>query len=54
METLSKGISDIIDIPSAEIASLIESVKAKVSTEKESLTNIDIIIICVPTPLTKA
>lgn len=54
VETLSKGISDIIDIPSEEIASLIESGKAKVSTEKESLINTDIIIICVPTPLTKA
>lgn len=54
VETLSKGISDIIDISSVELASLIKSGMAKVSTEKKSLTNTDIIIICVPTPLTKS
>lgn len=54
VETLKNGISDIIDVPSVRIEPLIRSEKIYISSKKECLKQLDIVIICVPTPLTKS
>lgn len=54
VETLRAGKSDIIDISSERLANLIENTKFRITNSKEPLIAMDILIICVPTPLTKS
>jgi UDP-N-acetyl-D-glucosamine dehydrogenase len=51
VELLNKGLSFIEDIASSEIIDLISKHRYKASTNYADLTNSDIFVICVPTPL---
>jgi UDP-N-acetyl-D-glucosamine dehydrogenase len=51
---LNKGISYIPDVPTEQIAPLVENGTFKATINPEVLRNIDIVIICVPTPLDEA
>lgn len=54
VETLRHGEFDIVDISSKRLVKLIQNKKLRISNKKESLVAMDILIICVPTPLTKS
>lgn len=54
VETLRAGKSDIIDIPSERLAKVIENTTFRITNRKEPLVAMDILIICVPTPLTES
>ncbi|MCF7810579.1 nucleotide sugar dehydrogenase [bacterium] len=51
---LNQGISYIPDVPTEQIAPLVENGTFKATINPEVLRNIDIVIICVPTPLDEA
>jgi len=51
--SINKGISYILDVPSQNIKELITSGKLKATTDTRLLNKMDVIIICVPTPLRK-
>ena len=51
--SINKGISYIIDVPSEDVEGLISSKKMTATSDKSLLNKMDIIIICVPTPLRK-
>ncbi|MDP6053319.1 MAG: nucleotide sugar dehydrogenase, partial [Candidatus Latescibacteria bacterium] len=53
VETLQKGCSDVDDISDQELTDLIRSDLFVVTDEFSTLADADIIIICVPTPLSK-
>ncbi len=53
VENLNNGISPIKHIENNHIQELVESGKFKATDSFEELSNMDAIIICVPTPLTK-
>jgi len=53
VDKINAGNSYISDITSEELAPLVESGKIFASTDPAILNNADIIVICVPTPLTK-
>lgn len=53
VEQLNAGTSYIADIPTAEIAPLVQSGKLRASTSYDLLREADTISICVPTPLRK-
>lgn len=48
-----QGISWVTDISSAELSSLIRSGQMRATTEMAVLENLDVITVCVPTPLNK-
>ena len=51
--SINSGISHIIDVPSEEVAKLVNAEKLSATTNFGQLALMDIIIICVPTPLRK-
>lgn len=51
--SINSGISHIIDVPSKVIAELVKAEKLNATTDFAELALMDIIIICVPTPLRK-
>ncbi|HEX4950184.1 MAG TPA: nucleotide sugar dehydrogenase, partial [Blastocatellia bacterium] len=51
--SINNGISYIIDVPSEQVATLVQEEKLQATTDFTALANQDIIIICVPTPLRK-
>lgn len=51
-ELLKSGQSFTEDVPESELQKALESGRLKISTSFESLTSIDVVVICVPTPLT--
>lgn len=53
METLNKGESYIIDIPTEQVARLVSQGKLKGTTDYAVLAEMDAVAICVPTPLRK-
>lgn len=53
VSSISKGESYILDVPSGDIKDLTSSKRLQASTEKTLLNKMDVIIICVPTPLRK-
>ncbi|GJQ23293.1 UDP-N-acetyl-D-glucosamine dehydrogenase [Candidatus Brocadia sapporoensis] len=53
VESLNKGISYVIDVKSEDIAQFIEKGLLSVTNEVSSLSTLDAMSICVPTPLTK-
>ncbi len=53
VENLNKGRSYIPDVPSEEVASLVQKGKLKATTRYEALRELDGVMICVPTPLRK-
>ncbi len=50
---INKGTSYILDVPSKDIKGLVSSGKLEASSDKKLLNKMDVIIICVPTPLRK-
>src|SRR3989338_2188304 len=53
VSSINKGISYILDVPSLDVKELIASGKFKATTNTKLLNKMDVIIICVPTPLRK-
>ncbi|EJR93390.1 nucleotide sugar dehydrogenase [Bacillus cereus] len=51
---LNKGISHIIDVKSRKVEDILKSGYFKASTKSEELGKVDIVVICVPTPLTSS
>ena len=54
VERIQKGISDIPDIPSEDLAPFIQRGQIQVTTDYKVLQNLDTVNICVPTPLRKS
>lgn len=52
-DAISEGRSYIVDVPSEAVARCVESGKLSASTDFSSLSQCDVIVICVPTPLRK-
>ena len=52
-EALQKGSSDVDDISDQELLEVIQSNRLVITSEYNVLANADVIIICVPTPLSK-
>ena len=53
VDSLSAGKSYIPDVPSEELASVVEAGTFRATTDQRELASVDIIDICVPTPLRK-
>ena len=53
VDELNAGRSYIPDVSSAHLQDVVSSGKFRASTQPEALTDVDIIDICVPTPLRK-
>ena len=53
VSSINKGISYILDVPSVEVKDLVSSGKFKATANAKLLNRMDVIIICVPTPLRK-
>ena len=53
VSNVNKGISHILDVCSKDVERLISSKKLLASPDKKLLNKMDVIIICVPTPLRK-
>ena len=53
VDSINKGVSYILDIPSDEIRPLTREGRLKATTDYSKLRDVDAIIICVPTPLRK-
>ncbi|HAZ09714.1 MAG TPA: UDP-N-acetyl-D-glucosamine dehydrogenase [Candidatus Omnitrophica bacterium] len=53
VSSINKGISYILDVPSVDVKELVASCKLKATTNTRLLSKMDVIIICVPTPLRK-
>jgi len=52
-ESIERGESYIVDVPSEEVRECVESGKLTATTDFSGLSGCDVIIICVPTPLRK-
>lgn len=52
-EAINRGNSYILDVPSEQVAELIKAERLQATIDFSALANMDIIIICVPTPLRK-
>ena len=52
-ETLARGESYLIDIPSEQVARLVNSGRLSATADSSRLRECDAVIICVPTPLTE-
>ena len=53
VSSINKGISYILDVPAKDVKELVASGKLKAATDMKLLSKMDVIIICVPTPLRK-
>jgi len=53
VESLRRGESYVIDVPSSDVAELIESGRLQVTSDPAVLAEVDSVNICVPTPLGK-
>ena len=53
VDSLNKGVSYIPDVPTADVARLVESGKLIATTDFSVLKDVDAVSICVPTPLRK-
>jgi len=53
IDSLSAGKSYIPDVPSEELAAVVKAGTFRATTDQRELANVDIIDICVPTPLRK-
>ena len=52
VRALNQGVSPIEDVPSSDLVKILESSKYIASTDYSTVTNCEVVIICVPTPLT--
>jgi len=53
VSSINKGISYILDVPSKDVKELVSSGKLKATVDTRLLSKMNVIIICVPTPLRK-
>jgi len=53
VDSLSRGVSYVKDIPSATLEPLVKAGKLAASADPDVLSDADVVIICVPTPLNK-
>ncbi len=53
-DTLNSGCSYIIDVPNERLKPLVESGKLKATNDFSVISKLDVLIICVPTPLGKS
>lgn len=53
MDTINRGESYIPDVPTAQVAEMVEAGRLRATTDFDQLKDQDVIIICVPTPLRK-
>jgi UDP-N-acetyl-D-glucosamine dehydrogenase len=53
VEQLAKGVSYIKDVPTEVLAPLVKAGTLRASVDPDVLTDADVVIICVPTPLNK-
>ena len=54
VKSLNQGFSPIEDVPSSDLEMILESSRYIASTDYSTVTNCEVVIICVPTPLTAA
>jgi len=54
VDKISSGLSPIVDITDVEVSSVVRSGKYSISTNFESVSTSEIVVICVPTPLNDA
>ena len=54
VRSLEKGISYIPDVPTADVAALVQAKRMSATTDFSELAACDVISICVPTPLSKS
>jgi UDP-N-acetyl-D-glucosamine dehydrogenase len=54
VEAINSGLSHIGDVPSSQIARLVETGYLRATAEAAELAEADVVVICVPTPLTEA
>jgi UDP-N-acetyl-D-glucosamine dehydrogenase len=52
VELLNLGISDVEDVTSSDLASVISKKLYRVTSDYSSIEGVDVVVICVPTPLT--
>lgn len=52
VKSLNLGVSPIEDVPSCDLAKILESSNYLATTDYSAVTNCEVVIICVPTPLT--
>lgn len=53
VDTINRGDSHVIDVPAADIASLVAAKTLSATTNYQVVSEADAVIICVPTPLNK-
>ncbi|MBU1061165.1 MAG: nucleotide sugar dehydrogenase [Candidatus Omnitrophica bacterium] len=53
IDQINRGVSYILDVSSKDIKDLVSSRKLRATLDKDLLNKMDVIIICVPTPLRK-
>ncbi|GMV42821.1 MAG: nucleotide sugar dehydrogenase [Myxococcales bacterium] len=54
VDTINRGDSHVIDVPAADIASLVAAKTLSATTNYQVVSEADAVIICVPTPLNKS
>ncbi len=52
VKSLNQGVSPIEDVPSSDLVKILESSKYLATTDYSAVTNCEVVVICVPTPLT--
>jgi UDP-N-acetyl-D-glucosamine dehydrogenase len=53
VDELNAGVSYIADVPSAALAGQVESGRLSATTDSGAIAEMDVVVICVPTPLSK-
>lgn len=53
VNTINAGVSHVGDVPSEELRPLVDAGQVRATGEEEQLAAVDVIAICVPTPLSK-
>lgn len=53
ISSINKGVSYILDVPGKDVKELVSSGRLKASSDMTLLNKMDVVIICVPTPLRK-
>src|SRR5215218_2333386 len=54
VEAINAGLSHIGDVPASQIARLVETGFLRATADADELADADVVVICVPTPLTEA
>jgi UDP-N-acetyl-D-glucosamine dehydrogenase len=54
VKSLNLGVSPIEDVPSCDLVSILESGRYRATEDYSAVTNCEVVIVCVPTPLTSS